>query len=59
MKYGGKKLDNPMTIAESVEDIRIGDETFRSWGDKHVYYQKQKILLHISRHSKAEILLKI
>ena len=48
-----------MTIAESVEDIKIGDVTFRSWGDKHVYYQKQKILLHISRHSKAENLLKI
>ena len=59
MEIWWKKLDNPMSIAESVEDIKIGDVTFRSWGDKHVYYQKTKILLHISKHFKAESLLKI
>ena len=42
MEIWWKKLDNPMTIAESVEDIKIGDVTFISWGDKHVYYQKTK-----------------
>ena len=30
MEIWWKKLDNPMHIAESVEDIRIGDVTFRS-----------------------------
>ena len=35
-----KKLDNPMSIAESVEDIKIGDCTFRPWGDKHHYNMK-------------------
>ena len=42
MEIWWKKLDNPMTIAESIEDIKTGDVTFRSWGDKHVYYQKTK-----------------
>ena len=37
-----KHLDNPMTVAESVEDIKIGDVTFRSWGDKHHYNMKTK-----------------
>ena len=42
MEIWWKKLDNPMTIAESVEDIKIGDVTFRSWGDKHHYTMKTK-----------------
>lgn len=42
MEIWWKKLDNPMFIAESVEDIKIGDVAFRSWGDKHIYYQKNK-----------------
>lgn len=59
MEIWWKNLDNPMSIAESIEDIKIGDIPFRSWGDKHLYYQKQEILLHISRHFKAENLLRI
>lgn len=42
MEIWWKKLDNPMSIAESVEDIKIGDVTFRSWGDKHHYNMKTK-----------------
>ena len=42
MEIWWKKLDNPMSIAESVEDIKIGDVTFIRWGDKNVYYQKTK-----------------
>ena len=42
MKIWWKKLDNPMSIAESVEDIKIGCVRFRSLGDKHVYYQKTR-----------------
>ena len=30
-----KHLDKPMTVAESSDDIKIGDCTFRPWGDKH------------------------
>ena len=37
-----RKLDKPMTIAESIDDIKIGNMVFRSWGDKHLYYQKTK-----------------
>ena len=37
-----KKLENPRPFAKSVEDIKIGDVTFRSWGDKHLYYQKTR-----------------
>ena len=37
-----KHLDKVMTVAESLEDIKIGDVTFRSWGDKHLYYQKTR-----------------
>ena len=37
-----RKLDNPMTVAESLADIKIGDCTFRPWGDKHHYYMKTK-----------------
>ena len=42
MEKWWKKLDNPMSIAESVEDIKIGDCTFRPWGDKHHYNMKTK-----------------
>ena len=37
-----RKLDNSMTVAESSDDIKIGDCTFRSWGDKHHYNMKTK-----------------
>ena len=47
MEIWWKKLDNPMSIAESIEDIKIGDVTFRSWEDKHVYYQKTKKYFYI------------
>ena len=30
-----EKLDSPMSIAESSDDIKIGDCTFIPWGDKH------------------------
>ena len=33
-----KHLDKVMTVAESSDDIKIGDCTFRSWGDKHYYH---------------------
>lgn len=42
MEIWWKKLDSPMSIAESVEDIKIGDVTFRPWGDKHHYNMKTK-----------------
>ena len=31
-----------MTVAESSDDIKIGDCTFRPWGDKHHYNMKTK-----------------
>ena len=37
-----RKLDKPMTIAESIDDIKIGNMVFRNWGDKHLYHQKTK-----------------
>lgn len=37
-----RKLDKPMTIAESLDDIKIGNIVFRCWGDKHLYHQKTK-----------------
>ena len=37
-----RKLDKPMTIAESIDDIKIGNMVFRSWGDKNLYHQKTK-----------------
>lgn len=42
MEIWWKKLDSPMSIAESVEDIKIGDVTFRPWGDKHYCHMKTK-----------------
>ena len=44
-----KKLDSPMSIAESSDDIKIGDCTFRPWGDKHVYRSKTKCTITYSR----------
>ena len=41
-----RKLDKPMTIAESIDDIKIGNMVFRSWGDKHLYHQKTKIIVN-------------
>ena len=37
-----KHLDKVMTVAESLDDIKIGDCTFRPWGDKHHYNMKTK-----------------
>ena len=37
-----KHLDKVMTVAESLDDIKIGDCTFRPWGDKHWYNMKTK-----------------
>ena len=37
-----RKLDKPMAVAESLDDIKIGDCTFRPWGDKHHYTMKTK-----------------
>ena len=37
-----KHLDKVMTVAESSDDIKIGDCTFRPWGDKHHYTMKTK-----------------
>ena len=42
MEIWWKHLDKPMAVAESLDDIKIGDVTFRSWGDKHLYYQKTR-----------------
>lgn len=36
------KLDKPMTVAESLDDINIGNIVFRCWSDKHLYHQKTK-----------------
>ena len=37
-----KNLDKPMSLIESSDDIKIGDCTFRPWGDKHHYNMKTK-----------------
>ena len=37
-----KHLDKVMTVAESSDDIKIGDFTFRPWGYKHYYNMKTK-----------------
>lgn len=37
-----KHLDKVMTVAEGLDDIKIGDCTFRAWGDKHHYNMKTK-----------------
>ena len=37
-----RKLDKPMAVAESPDNIKIGDCTFRPFGDKHWYNMKTK-----------------
>ena len=37
-----RNLDKVMTVAESSNDIKIGDCTFRPWGNKHYYHMKTK-----------------
>lgn len=37
-----KHLDNPITVLEGLNDLKIGDFTFRPWGDKHHYNMKTK-----------------
>lgn len=37
-----KHLDKVMTVAESSDDIKIGDCIFRPWGDKHYCHMKTK-----------------
>ena len=37
-----KHLDKVMTVAESSDDIKIGDCTFRPWGNKYHYNMKTK-----------------
>lgn len=37
-----RKLDKPMKVAESLDDINIGNIVFRCWSDKHLYHQKTK-----------------
>ena len=37
-----KHLENPMNVLEGLDDLKIGDCTFRPWGDKHHYYMKTK-----------------
>lgn len=37
-----RKLDKIMSVAESSDDIKIGDCTFRPWGSKHHYTMKTK-----------------
>ena len=37
-----KHMDNPMTVLEGLNDLKIGDFTFRPWGDKHHYNMKTK-----------------
>ena len=38
-------LDNVMAVAESLDDIKIGDCTFSPWGDKRHYNMKTKCTL--------------
>ena len=42
MEKWWKHLDTPMTVLESMDDLKIGECTFRPWGDKHLYYQKTR-----------------
>ena len=37
-----KHLDKVMTVAESSDDLKIGDCTFRAWNNKHHYKMKTK-----------------
>ena len=49
MEKWWKHLDKPMAVAESSDDIKIGDCTFRPWGDKHIYKTKTKCTMTYSR----------
>ena len=42
LKKWWENLDKVMAVAESLEDITIGDCIFRPWGDKHHYTMKTK-----------------
>lgn len=44
-----KHLDKVMTVAESLNDIKIGDCIFRAWGDKYHYATKTKYTSTYSR----------
>ena len=44
-----KHLDKIMTVAEGLDDIKIGDCIFRAWGDKHHYTMKTKCTSTYSR----------
>lgn len=37
-----EKIRQPNVYCGKRRRYKIGDVTFRSWGDKHVYYQKNK-----------------
>ena len=37
-----RHLDNVMAVAESLDNIKIGECTFRPWGNKHHYAMKTK-----------------
>ena len=37
-----KHLDNSMTVLEGLDNLKMGDFTFRPFGDKHHYYMKTK-----------------
>ena len=37
-----KNLDKVMTLAESTTNVKIGNCTFRPWGNKHHYNMKTK-----------------
>ena len=42
LKKWWEHLDNVITVAESSDDIKIGDFIFRPWGDKYYYNMKTK-----------------
>lgn len=44
-----KNLNTPMTVLEGLNDLKIGDCTFRCWGDKHVFHIKTKCTITYSR----------
>ena len=44
-----KHLDCPMSVLEGIDDIKIGDCTFRPWGDKRVWEVKTKSTIRYSR----------
>ena len=42
LKKWWEHLDKVMSLAESSNDIKIGDCTFKPWGDKHYYTMKTR-----------------